>query len=137
MQTTLFSYPVRIKEQHLDTFGHVNNATYLVLLEEARWELLNNGGFGIKKIQETGIGPTILSITINFSRELVLHDEIIIETQTKSYNKKIGVLAHRMIRNGEICCTAEFVMGLFDLRLRKLIMPTPEWLHMLGVIQPS
>lgn len=33
----IHEYPVVIREHHLDTFGHVNNAAYLDILEEARW----------------------------------------------------------------------------------------------------
>ncbi len=133
----LFRYPVTIREAHLDTFGHVNNAVYLALLEEARWELLNQGNFGIKKIQESGIGPTILEIKIQFLRELHLHDKIIIETQLLSYNKKIGVLQHRILRNDKVCCAAEYIMALFSLKERKIINPTPEWLQAIGFIAQS
>ena len=59
-------YPVLIKEGHLDTFGHVNNAVYLALLEEARWDLLTQNNYGLDKIVATQIGPTILEIKINF-----------------------------------------------------------------------
>lgn len=127
-----FSYPLTIKEHHLDTFGHVNNATYLEILEEARWDILNQSNWGVKKIQETGIGPTILQINIRFVKELLLRDNIIIETQLISYEKKIGTLEHRIMVNNEIYCTAEFKIGLFDLKQRKLILPTPEWLKALG-----
>lgn len=129
---TLFRYPIRIKEGHLDTFGHVNNAVYLALLEEARWDLLNKGDFGIKKIQETGIGPTILEIKIRFLKELHLHDNIVIETEMVSYRKKIGVLVHRIFRNEQLCCEAEYILALFSLKERKLINPTPEWLQAVG-----
>jgi thioesterase III len=134
MTNKIFHYPVTIKEGHLDTFGHVNNAVYLALLEEARWDLLNQGNFGIKKIQASGLGPTILEIKISFKRELHLHDKIIIETQMLSYKKKIGVLLHRIIRNDKVCCTAEYIMGLFCLNERKLIAPTPEWLSAIGYV---
>jgi acyl-CoA thioester hydrolase len=33
----------------------------------------------------------------------------------------------------EICCEATFVVGLFDLQARKLVLPTPAWLHALGL----
>lgn len=133
MNAKIFTYPVTIREIHLDTFGHVNNAAYFVLLEEARWELLTANGFGMKKIQETGIGPTILEIKISFLKELRLRDNIFIESQTTSYNKKIGTLTQKMLRDGELCCVADFVMGLFSLKERRLIMPTPEWLHAVGI----
>ena len=45
MQNKIFEYPLTIKEFHLDTFGHVNNATYLQIYEEARWEFINQNGY--------------------------------------------------------------------------------------------
>src|SRR5580704_12201177 len=108
MSAKVFSYPLIIQETDLDTFGHVNNATYLTLFEEARWELITKNGYGLKKIQETGLGPTILEIKLTFLKELRGRDEIIIETQMYSYEKKIGKLAQKMLRGDEVCCAAEF-----------------------------
>lgn len=134
MSAKLFYYPLMIKEAHLDTFGHVNNATYLTLFEEARWDLLTQNGFGLKKIQEMGLGPTILEIKITFLKELRLRDQITIETQVISYKNKIGKLSQKMIRDGETCCEIELVVGLFDLKTRKLILPTSEWLEAIGMV---
>ena len=129
MSAEIFRYPLTIKEMHLDTFGHVNNATYLALFEEARWDLITKNGYGLKRIQELGIGPTILEIKLIFLKELRLRENIIIETQAISYEKKIGKLRQRMIRGDDVCCEAEFVIGLFDMKQRKLIAPTQEWLR--------
>lgn len=133
MNAKIFTYPITIKEIYLDTFGHMNNATYLTLFEEARWDLITNRGYGINKIQQCGLGPTVLEIKINFLRELKLREEIVIETQMLSYEKKIGRLLQKMLRNGEECCNAEFVISLFDLKERKLVLPTPEWLMAVGM----
>jgi acyl-CoA thioester hydrolase len=38
-----------------------------------------------------------------------------------------------MLRGDEVCCTAEFTIGFFDLKARKLILPTPEWLKAIGM----
>lgn len=133
MQSTVFSYPITIKEGYLDTFGHVNNAVYLVLFEEARWDLVTKNGFGMKKIQETGLGPTILEIKLRFIKELRLREKIIIETKMISYQKKIGVLSQKMIRNNEVCCEAELKISLFSVAERKLVSPTPEWLKAVGI----
>lgn len=128
MDNRIFTYPLTIKETNLDTFGHVNNATYLTLLEEARWDLLNKNGFGLETIKQTQLGPTILDIHIRFLKELRARDEIVIETQLISYEGKIGRLLQRMLRDGEECCTAEFVIGLFSVKERKLVIPTEQWL---------
>jgi thioesterase-3 len=133
MEAKKFSYPVLIKETYLDTFGHVNNAMYLTLFEEARWELIAGNGYDIKKIKETGLGPVILEIKLCYLKELRLREEIEIETQMISYEDKIGKLMQKMVRAGEVCCTAEFVFGLFDLEQRKLVLPTEEWLRAIGV----
>ena len=132
MKSRIFTYPVLIKECHLDTFGHVNNATYLALLEEARWDLITGNGFGLAKIMQLGIGPTILEIKLRFLKEIRLREEITIETQLVSYEKKVAVIAHRILRGDEVCCTAELTIALMNLAERKLILPTPEWLQAVG-----
>jgi acyl-CoA thioester hydrolase len=133
MKAKIFSYPVTIKEIYLDTFSHVNNATYLTLLEEARWDLITQNGYGLKKIQETGLGPTILEIKLSFLKELRLREEIVIETQLISYENKIGKISQKMVRDGEVCCNAEITMGLFNVVERKLVLPTTAWLQAVGI----
>jgi thioesterase-3 len=133
MDAKIFSYPLIIKESYLDAFGHVNNASYLTLFEEARWDLLTKNGYGLKKIQETHLGPTILEIKLSFKKELRLREIITIETQIISYEKKIGKLLQRMIRDSEVCCEAEIVIGFFNLVERKLVLPTTEWLYAVGI----
>lgn len=132
MSEKCFTYPITIQETYLDTFGHVNNATYMTLFEEARWAFINKNGYGLKKIQETGIGPTVLSINVRFIKELCVRDQITITSEMTAYDKKIGTLMQQMWREDELCCSAEFTIALFSLKERKLIEPTQEWLHAVG-----
>lgn len=124
-------YPIIIKESYLDTFSHMNNATYFTLFEEARWELITKNGYGLQKVVDTGLGPTILEMNIRYMKELTLRDEVIIETQLLSYKSKIGKLRQQMVRAGEVCCVVEITIALFDLAKRKLVLPTEEWLRAL------
>lgn len=126
-----YVYKTTIESKHIDSFNHVNNAAYLQLFEAARWDIITRNGYGPEKIKETGIGPTILKIEISFLKELHLHDEIIIESDILPYQKKIGKIKQRMIRNNEVACEAVYTMGLFDLKVRKLVAPTQEWLDAL------
>src|SRR5204862_6025701 len=103
MNTTIYTYPTVINETQLDSFGHVNNAVYLTIFEEARWDLLNKNNFGIQKIRETGLGPTILEINIRYLKELRARDNIVIHTQLISYKDKIGRLQQKMLRDDEEC----------------------------------
>lgn len=129
----IFEYPLLIREAHLDTFGHVNNAVYLQLLEEARWEIITENGYGIQKIRESKLGPVILDVHLSFLRELTLRQKIVIHTQMESYEGKICKLRQWISNESkEICAEARFTLALFDIVRRKLIDPTPEWLAALG-----
>lgn len=135
MQFETFHYPLTILERHLDTFGHVNNAAYLQILEEARWDLITARGFGMYEIIKSGIGPTILECNIRFIKELRLRQDIVIVSQTQSYERKICMMKQSILNEtGKICAEAMFTVGLFDTKERKLIPPTPEWLHAIGSI---
>jgi acyl-CoA thioester hydrolase len=127
-------YPITIREGHLDLFGHVNNAVYLEIFEEARWDIVEAGGYGLRKVQETGVGPTILEIELQFKREIRNRERITVRTWLANRAGKVMTLRQVMMNEkGEEACTADFVIGLFDTRARKLIDPTPEWLRAVGV----
>lgn len=131
---THFEHEVLIRETHLDIFGHVNNAVYLQLFEDARWDIISNRGYGIEKIQETGQGPTILEIRIQFLKEVRNRDKIVIKTWVLNQSKKITTMRQVMVNDkGEDACVADFVFGLFDLRARKLVEPTAAWKHAIGL----
>jgi len=132
MSSKTFHYSFVVASNHLDILNHVNNVTYLTLFEEARFYLLQQNGFPLKKLLEKKVSPTILEIHIKYLKELRLGDKVDIETKMVSYTNKIGVINQSMTREGEVCCTAEFVMGLFDIEKRKLILPTKEWLQAIG-----
>jgi len=123
-------YELTIRESHLDTFGHVNNATYLAILEEARWDLITRNGYGLSEIQKRGLGPVILEIKLEFKKEIRNRERVRIETKGLEYKGKIGILEQKILNeNGEVCTRAEFTFGLFDLKARKLVQPTLDWLR--------
>jgi len=124
-------YRTQIRERHLDSFGHVNNAQYLVLFEEARWEMITSRGYGLKQVMENGVGTVILSCSVKFKRELSVRDWIRIDTELLSLEKKIGLIRQHIYResDGKLAALGEFQMGCFDLRERKLIQPSSSWLY--------
>lgn len=124
------SYQVLIRESHLDSFGHVNNATYLTLFEEARWDIVAEKGFGLYDIMKNKKGPVILEVNLKYLKEILLREIITITTEVVEYKSKIGKLKQLMIKpDGSVAAEAIFTVGLFDLKERKLIDPTPEWLN--------
>jgi YbgC/YbaW family acyl-CoA thioester hydrolase len=131
----VFEYPVTIRESHLDTFGHVNNAQYLSLFEEARWELITERGFGLKEIKETQTGPVVLEANLKFKRELKLREKIVIKTYAPAGGGKVVSLKQEMVKaDGAVACEATFVIAFFDTKARKIIEPSPAWKKALGYL---
>lgn len=134
MSAQLHKYPLLIQESHLDTFGHINNATYLQIYEQARWDLITNNGYGVKEIQVTRQSPIILEVNLKFLKEILLRETITVTTEIVKYEGKIAQLLQKMLKaNGEVASQALFTFGLFDLTTRKLIDPTPAWKKAIGL----
>lgn len=129
----VFEYEVLIREHHLDSYSHVNNATYLSLFEEARWEIITQRGYSYQTVHQTGLGPVILEVQLKFLKELRLREKIKITLEVLSYEGKISKIRQLMIKpNQEIACEMLCTVGFFDMKARKLILPTTEWLQAIG-----
>jgi YbgC/YbaW family acyl-CoA thioester hydrolase len=135
-QNEVYAYEVVIREAHLDSFGHVNNAVYVQLYEEARWDFITKNGHGLDFIQRHQIGPVLLDLKVRFRKELKNREMIRIESQTvELVSSKILVLEQKMIRvsDGKIASDAMFTVGIFDMQARKLIDAPAGWLRAVGV----
>ena len=135
IQNIIFEYEVLIREMHLDSFGHVNNASYVMLYEEARWDFITKNGYGLDYILKHQIGPVILDLNVRFKRELMNREPIKITSQTiEVLSSKILILEQIMYKqDGKIASEAKFTVGLFDMKERKLTESTPEWLQAVGI----
>ncbi len=127
-------YEVIIRESHLDTFGHMNNAAYLVLFEEARWDFITNNGYGLNEVIKLQKGPVILDVAMRFKKEIKLREKIKITLELINHERKISKFKQEMIKeDGTIAAELNLTFGFFDLQTRRLIDPTPEWIKAIGV----
>ncbi len=131
-------YELTIREHHLDTFGHVNNAAYLQLLEEARWDLITQGGYGLSEIARLRQGPTMLECTLRYRREVLNRQRVLIRTWLESYVGKVAVVQQQLqvlegVAGAEPNCVATMSLGLLDMDARRLIEPTEAWLRCWGL----
>src|SRR5688500_373173 len=107
-ENTTFEYEVLIREFHLDVYGHVNNAVYVQLYEEARWDFITKNGFGLDYIRSHHVGPVILDLKVRFKRELKNRESIkILSRVAEIVNSKIMVLEQSMVKgDGKIASDA-------------------------------
>jgi acyl-CoA thioester hydrolase len=132
----IFKQQVIIRETYLDVFGHVNNAAYLKIFEDVRWDLIVSRGFDMSHIRTSKTGPVILECNIKFLKELKGRDLVTVTVELMDYQGKVGHLRQQMILEDQtssatVACEAIFTFALFDLEKRKLLLPTPEWKHAL------
>lgn len=130
----LEKYSLVIKEHHVDSLGHMNNATYMEIFEDARWDVITHRGYGFEKVQELQQGHVILEVNLKFMKEIKLRETIEITTELVQYAGKTGQLRQRMLKtDGSIAAEAVFTFGLFDMKARRLIDATPDWKKGLGL----
>ena len=131
-----FTWDFIVLETHLDTFGHMNHATYLQLFEQARWEFVTARGYGLERVKKEQIGPTILALNIEYKRELRLRESVRVESETLEWNGKIGHVRQRMFNEkGEECAILQLTLAFFDMKERKIVRATDAWLEAIGVRQ--
>ncbi len=134
-ENIFFEYKVLIREMHLDSFGHVNNAAYVMLYEEARWDFITKNGFGLDYVLKNQVGPVILDLSVRFKRELKNRELITITSKTVEVaSPKIMILEQAMINaEGKVASEGKFTVGFFDMKSRKLINANEDWLRAVGV----
>ena len=138
MSNPVYEYELTILEHHLDTFGHVNNAVYLEMYEEARWDFITKNNLGLKEILATKVGPVLLDLQLTFKAELKLREKIKIVSQARPEmrNKFVMQLDQKMIKeDGKVASLITLSVGMMDLEARKLISPSDEWRKALGLIE--
>lgn len=129
-----FEYSTQILEHHLDSFGHVNNAKYLELYEQARWDFITKNGYGLQEIVNKRKGPIVLDVSCRFKRELVNREVISIRSETIDVKGKISHMKQEIFKeNGKLASEANFTFGFMDLEKRKLMEPPKEWLNAIGI----
>jgi acyl-CoA thioester hydrolase len=113
----------------------VNNATYLSILEEARWEFITQNGWGFERIHQVQQGPIVLDVHLTFRKEIRLRERVRIESKVLDYPSKVGRLEQRILNSkNEECAYAVFKFAFFDLRQRKLLAPPDDWLKAIGAV---
>lgn len=135
---SLPDYHLTILEGHLDTFGHVNNAAYLELFEEARWQIITDNDYGLAQVREREKGPIVLEVNLKFLKELRLREKVKIVSELIEHKGRFSRMRQCIVKDdGKVAAEAVFLFGFFDLKARRLIEPSPEWRKAIGLPSPE
>ena len=128
----VFEYFVVVREHNLDTLGHLNNASYLQLFEEARWDFSNKGGFGLEWVLSNKKSPVVVKAEMSFRKEVLNRETILIKSEFVGFkNSLIGSFKQKMIKEDKKAASILSIdIGFMDLKERKLMNFPNKWVHM-------
>ena len=124
----LFTCPVRWSD--MDTYGHVNNARFLTLYEEARVALMFQGAReqGLSSLEE---GVVISRHEVDYLRPVDYQDRVRIELWIEEIRAASFVVAYELFAEDVLASRARSVCVPFDLvntRPRRLSAAEREFL---------
>jgi len=107
---------IKIRGYHEDRFGHVNNARYLELLEEARWADFERRGVDAGFLKENGVFPVVVRLTISYRRPASAGDTVNVSVDIKRAGRRKIVIAQEIRIDGSdaVCAEAEIEVVFLD-----------------------
>ena len=85
---------IRVRNYHLDGYGHVNNARYLEFLEEARWTFFEEHGL-LSEID--GLMLVVVRTNIRYRRAAVDGDILRFEGRLKELTSRHIILTQNIV----------------------------------------
>ncbi len=117
-----FHYPIEVRFGDLDAFWHVNNARYLVYLEQARSRYVQE--MGLVDGKELWRLPLIVGdIHIRYRSPIELGDEVIVSIAATRISGKTVTFEYEIAgKDGTpLYATAESIMVSFDYHAKKSV----------------
>ena len=75
----MFETSIKVRGYELDSYNHVNNATYLNYFEQARWEIVNKTGL-LNFLKERELLIVVTEIRIRYKGMAKVFDELVVKT---------------------------------------------------------
>lgn len=97
----------RLRFNDTDALGHVNNAVFVVLLEQGRADLMNLAGLTNDASEYMLV---IARLELDFKASLTWPGEVRIETEVAGVGTSSFRLRQRLLQNGRLCGVALTVM---------------------------
>lgn len=104
-----YKVSLKVRNYHIDSYGHVNNAQYLILLEEARTQFMDDINCPLEDFIKQGLYITVIDIHIRFKRPAILGDRLEVFIWLPVM-KRVQVMFQQEIRlaeSGELIAAAE------------------------------
>lgn len=108
---------VRVRGYHCDFYGHVNNARYLELFEEARWQWAESV-MDLPAWQAAGFGFVVAGIDIRYRRPAPAGMLLRVRSDIVRLDAKSGVFRQEILEaaDGRLLVEADVTFAVIDTR---------------------
>lgn len=128
MDSQEYLYETVVRDEHVDSMGHLNHASYLTIFEEARWDICHAQNVTIESMQARGIGLVVIEAHIQYRREVRAGEALLIKTRFRDVHRKLWRVEQSMENAaGQLCSHVQIKGGMFDLKERKMLLADSEW----------
>jgi acyl-CoA thioester hydrolase len=115
-----------VRTYECDSYGHVNNATYLNYLEVARYEFLKDIHFDYPAMIEAGYGVYIARVEIDYKKSARADDRLLIRSRSVKKGAVSGIIAQEIRRGDDIIAEARVTWAFVDSKGTPVKIP-PAW----------
>lgn len=118
--------PVQIRFTDIDIFGHVNNARYPELFDTARYLFVKEM---LPGFDPNGRSVVLVHLETNFKKQLVLSDEVYVETAVVKVGERSLGMSQRIIneKDASIHADSYSVLSTYDAALQQSFPMPKEW----------
>lgn len=119
--------PLQIRFNDIDLLGHMNNGTYLTMMDLGKAHYFNDV-LG-QRVNWHEINVAVVNINVNFYAPTFLTDKIVVVTRIIAMSKHSLTMEQRIVNpdTGEVKCLARTIMAGYDVRTATSQPIDPEW----------
>ena len=99
-----FNYQRKIFGYECDLYGHLNNANYFHLFEEARTILLGKLNLAMQDLMKKNIHIYVIKAEIEYIKPIFFAEQVNVNTEIIDFNRVVSTWQQKIInKNKEIC----------------------------------
>ena len=106
-------YNRKIFGYECDIYGHLNNANYLHLYEEARADALEEMDMSVGKLSEEGVHIYLSEINLTFKIGLPVGEKVIIDSRMIKATRATSIWKQEIFNSDGKLCNTAIVHGVF------------------------
>jgi acyl-CoA thioester hydrolase len=105
-----------MQDSWADAYGHLNEAYYLLPFTNTTWIMQDHFGIGTDYFEQTGCAIYTVETHLRYLNDVRAPATMDIETLMLGSDAKKIWFAHRMLVDGALCATAEFMALHYNTR---------------------